>query len=355
MTQRVTVVGAGIIGLSCAVRLAEAGFEVAVLARELAQETTSALAGALWLPTGGESDPRWATWALDSLQELTRVGRTDSAAGVRLLPGVLAHRRRPHGVPWPFRPATLDLDGAADGALADLDQPRRLPEVTPVDDPSPGFSFGFATAPVPVVDMPVHLRHLQRRLDAAGGCLTRLPLAALPERGVVVNATGLAARMLTPDPAVRPLTGQTVVVSDPGLDAWWYDGDDAGQVRTYAIPHGGRVVLGGGAVLDQWAKDADPKVGERILQRVRAVLPQLAGATVLGHRVGMRPWRPTVRLETEHRPTREDPAHTVVHCYGHGGNGVSLAWGCAGEVVARVQAAVDGQRRDDEPAARLRA
>ena len=35
MPQRVTVVGAGVIGLTCAVRLAEAGLAVDVLARDL--------------------------------------------------------------------------------------------------------------------------------------------------------------------------------------------------------------------------------------------------------------------------------------------------------------------------------
>ena len=48
---------------------------------------------------------------------------------------------------------------------------------------------------------------------------------------------------------------------------------------------------------------------------------------MLRHKVGLRPVRPAVRLERD--------GH-VVHCYGHGGAGVTLSWGCADEVVALV-------------------
>ena len=45
--QRVIVVGAGVVGLSCAVRLLEAGHRVDVVARDLPLETTSAVAAAI--------------------------------------------------------------------------------------------------------------------------------------------------------------------------------------------------------------------------------------------------------------------------------------------------------------------
>ena len=48
---------------------------------------------------------------------------------------------------------------------------------------------------------------------------------------------------------------------------------------------------------------------------------------MLGHAVGLRPVRTAVRLE------RVDD---VAHCYGHGGSGVTLSWGCADEVVQLV-------------------
>ena len=66
-------------------------------------------------------------------------------------------------------------------------------------------------------------------------------------------------------------------------------------------------------------------------------MPELAGATELGQRVGLRPARPHVRLER--LPSGTD-AGSVVHCYGHGGAGVTLSWGCADEVAALVEAGV---------------
>ena len=63
-------------------------------------------------------------------------------------------------------------------------------------------------------------------------------------------------------------------------------------------------------------------------------MPQLRGARVLQHRVGLRPVRPAVRIER---------VGDVVHCYGHGGSGVTLSWGAADEVVGL--AALNGAAR----------
>ena len=70
---------------------------------------------------------------------------------------------------------------------------------------------------------------------------------------------------------------------------------------------------------------ADPATTAAIRARCAALVPALRDAPVVGVAVGLRPARPAVRLEAEGR---------VVHCYGHGGAGVTLAWGCAVEVAA---------------------
>jgi FAD dependent oxidoreductase. len=67
---------------------------------------------------------------------------------------------------------------------------------------------------------------------------------------------------------------------------------------------------------------------KRIVRHCRELEPALASAQVLEVRVGLRPGRTAVRLEREHRGVG-----VVIHNYGHGGAGFTLAWGCADEVL----------------------
>ena len=314
MSTRITVVGAGVIGLSCAIRLAEAGHPVDVLARELPLETTSATAGGLWLPFLAEpvdAVARWARLTLGVFLELERTEGTETT-GIAIRPGYLLGT-------GPDRPAWS-------AGLTDQI------ELTAVAQPAPGHSGGWHLR-VPLVDMGVYLPYLVRRLLAAGGTLTRLPLTALPTRGLVINCTGLAARALAADPAVYPIRGQVVRMSNPGLTEWWSDETDHGQALTYVFPHAGHVVVGGTTQVDDWSTTPEIATRDESLSRARKLVPALNSAQVLSDRAGLRPARNEVRLETV-----RGPEHTVVHCYGHGGSGITLSWGCADDVLPEVSA-----------------
>ena len=312
MRERVVVVGAGVIGLSCAVRLAEAGYDSHVLARDLPLETTSAVAGGLWFPYRADPPEQVNRWALATLRELVRLHETEQGAGVLLRDGVLVSGQPPQLPEW------------ADD-VADAHRPH------PVTDPAPGYRDGLA-ARLPLVDMARYLPWLVQRLQRAGGTVTRMPLPALPDAAIVVNATGAAARALASDPQVRPVRGQVVVLDNPGLTRWLVDLDEnpSGEL-TYVLPRTDTVVAGGTAVEDDWDPVPRPATAERILARAVAVEPRLARARVRAHRVGLRPGRPRVRLEVEQRLSG-----SVVHCYGHGGSGVTLSWGCADDVLRLV-------------------
>ena len=91
-------------------------------------------------------------------------------------------------------------------------------------------------------------------------------------------------------------------------------------------------MLGGTSEAHESAMDVDAQVTEDIMHRCLRLEPELADARILKAIVGLRPGRSAVRLAAE--PL--DAKHLIVHNYGHGGSGFTLAWGCAVEVVEHV-------------------
>jgi D-amino-acid oxidase len=307
LRDEIVVVGGGVIGLTTAVVLAERGRRVRVWTRDPVERTTSAVAGALWWPYAIEPVTSARRWALRSLDVFEEVAASPAVTGVRLVEGVLGE---------------ADLDGARAWAGA------RVPGLRAAT--AEEYAGSGVRARLPLIDMSTHLPWLRERFLAAGGVIETRTVSDLAEADapVVVNCTGLGARELVPDASVRPVRGQLVVVENPGVRTWLVSTDVSGA-KTYFFPQPGRLVLGGTADEDAWALEPDPAVAEAIVRRCAALRPEIAGARVLEHRVGLRPARDAVRLERELLPD----GRVVVHNYGHGGAGVTVAWGCAEEAA----------------------
>ena len=324
--------GAGVSGLTTAICLAEAGARVVIRTAAPPGETTSSVAGAIWAPHLVEDSPRATRWGRETLA-LLREFAADPATGVRIATGVEATRGTPpRGTPP--RATT-----AAPPPLPDWQ--RELGAVPcPAGDLPAGFATGWRFT-APLVRMPAYLGYLRARFLAAGGRAETGMVRSLAEAGAghgaraVVNCTGSGARDLTPDQAVRAIRGQVVVAENPGLTEFFIGLPDDTTELVYLFPHGDIVVLGGSEAADEWNRQPVPAVADRILRDCAVVEPRVSGVRVLGHRVGLRPFRPRVRLEAEPpTSTGHAPGPAVVHNYGHGGAGVTLSWGCAREAAA---------------------
>ncbi|WP_171166899.1 FAD-dependent oxidoreductase [Streptomyces sp. I05A-00742] len=312
MVSDAIVVGSGVIGLTTAVVLAERGRRVEVWTRGTAAQTTSAVAGGLWWPYRIEPADAVTAWSLASLPVLAGLARRPEETGVRMVDGVHAGAAAAALGPW-----ASGVPGLRDAA------PHEIPA---------GYERAVR-ARLPLLDMPVHLGYLQRRLGLAGGTVTLRPVAALADAGraapVVVNCAGLGAGPLAGDPEVHPVQGQLVVVENPGVREWFTAADDPTRDPAYVLPQPYGLVLGGTARPHVWDCAPVPSLAQAIIARCARVHPSLTRARILAHRAGLRPARQRVRLEAERLPggTR------LVHNYGHGGAGVTVAWGCAHEAA----------------------
>ncbi|MGE5186171.1 MAG: FAD-dependent oxidoreductase [Acidobacteriota bacterium] len=301
--MEVTVVGAGVIGLSTALALEERGHRVRIVTAHTGDATTSAVAGAVWFPYRAGPPGKVAAWAARTRAWLEQVAVAAPEAGVDVLTGY---------------------------------------EITP-DDTYPWWAEGIEVrrAPAPVTGGPLawtftapraqpslFLPYLTRRLRAT--IETRMVTDLAHEPGdVVVNCTGLASRELARDELIYPLFGQIAIADVGGADVKITITDDRDpDAIFYIIPRRGELVLGGCS--RPYPPGAPPVLDRNLTARVLAQAEALGLAVgpVRLERAGLRPYRLEVRLERDARHPR------VIHNYGHGGAGFTLCRGCAEDVAA---------------------
>ena len=316
LTREAVVVGAGVSGLTTALRLAEAGVKVKIAARERTPATTSDIAAAVWYPFRCGPPGRSLGWSRRSFRVFKDLA-LDPDTGVTMVEGIDL-TTSPDAPPW-WRNA---VDAVRDA------EPGEIPH---------GYASGTVFTS-PVAQMPKFLAWLERKFLDAGGSIEIRTVTDLSElhleASLVVNCTGLAARELVRDDDLHPIRGQIVRV-EPGHAPRFVQGGGGPNPLLYVIPRPDCTVLGGTEQVGSWDLDVDPGTADAIVARCRAVVPTLNEAAIVSHAVGLRPGRSEVRLESARLP-----GGLLIHNYGHGGGGMTLSWGCAEEVVRRAAAEI---------------
>lgn len=313
----ILVIGCGVSGLSCGIRLLEAGFTVQIWARDLAPRTTSNVAAAVWYPYKAYPEHLVVGWSAATYADFVRLAHVPEAGitqrtGIEIFPW-------PVEDPW-WRAAVPGFRRATAGEL-------------PI-----GSQDGYVFE-APVIEMPVYLGYLIRRFESLGGQIATRSLASVDEAfaqaDYVIDCAGLGARELFGDRTLTPIRGQVVRVAQVGIERFWLDDYNQGGI-TYIVPRANDCILGGTA--DEGSEDLTPNAATAaaIVERCVALEPRLRDAAILEHKVGLRPGRPTVRLEAEQWARGK----LLIHNYGHGGAGVTLSWGCAAEVVELLERSI---------------
>src|SRR5215510_7055650 len=81
------IIGCGVSGLSCGIRLLEAGYRARIWARDLPPRTTSNVAAAIWYPYRAFPLERVGAWGAQTFAELVRLAAQPDT-GVRSRSGI---------------------------------------------------------------------------------------------------------------------------------------------------------------------------------------------------------------------------------------------------------------------------
>ncbi len=141
---------------------------------------------------------------------------------------------------------------------------------------------------------------------------------------------------------MQPIRGQIVRVYCPSVTQFAFDEHDHNNIM-YIIPRNDLVVLGGTAQEGNWDTGICSRTADAIIQRCGKIFPELLTAPVVSHWAGLRPGRSAIRVELAEAGPASVTTLPLIHNYGHGGSGMTTAWGCA-RTVAELAANTWGRR-----------
>lgn len=305
--KSITVVGSGIVGLTSAILLQEAGFKVKIIAKEQYEKTLSSKVGAIWFPFEvhpKESTNKWGSLAYKRYQKEDNGGKN----GIYFIPFMTAYTQETN-TDW-----TKQLPK---GAVRKATQ-SELPN---------GMHMAYVST-VPLAEPHVYLPYLLEQFLDGGGIFEMREISTLEELSslddLVINCTGLGAKKLCDDDDLHPMRGQ--IIRSEKLDVHSFADSTKRGGLSYVINRSEDSIIGGTDYENDWNENIDPADSALILKRLRnSGLKQ--EPKIIEVMVGLRPRRSQVRFEFD----QEYP--NVFHNYGHGGAGFTIAWGCAIELA----------------------
>lgn len=355
--MRIDVLGSGIIALSTAVRAQELGHQARLrftnsegqsnadgFLTTAKATSTSWAAAAFWTPFATGRYQR--AWALDTLHRFrslsqdvgSRAGITMGSVYFYFQDRAAIEEARQDSLWWMSNPLTFDRD-------------RSEPLIEPISLKVRDAEFRFRTVcRLPIVEMTRYLPYLVSYANEIGVEFEAKP--SLLDQSDVYSDNGADAKVV----ACGGWTPATLGILDDeltGISGQIFEStfsDQSGiahEVHSAQMPDGSRPVyavtnaetawLGGTAFSDSFelgrhGPDYSPVEESRVMQEVEQLTGKPLSTTTdpFDRRVGIRPYRTSVRIEKITHPNLSIP---IVASYGHGGAGISLSWGSAIEAI----------------------
>ncbi|MEH2026675.1 FAD-dependent oxidoreductase [Nostoc sp.] len=365
----ILVIGAGVSGLTTAICLREAGFNVVIVADRFAPDLTSIVAGALWewppavcgshgTPRSLERSKKWCMTTYNKFKKIHAEFGSEET-GLYLKDAYFYFKDILENRPTELRKMN-ELKDKVDGFQRGLHIVKETIDLS--------FKGGIKDAykhMAPITNTDVYMKWLLQYVKDIGCEIIQSKITVNVVQNeqellrrfnakAIVNCAGLGSISTTGDSSMYPLRGALVRVKNLGKvvrDAHCISHEESSsneQDIVYIVPRGDDlVVLGGLTQQDQWGTDISVEVPIiqqmyhgclEFLQELRE-LPLDEKEPV---RAGLRP------LTKENVCVERVPNTHVFYNYGHGGSGVTLSWGCSQEIVQLVEQMI---REDVNPVA----
>lgn len=338
LCQLLTLIRAGVTGLTSALELLQKGHDVSIVGRHIPGDLdikyTSPWAGANWGSFAGPDEYFLQDLDKPGYKKFMELARTDPSAGVIIVPHhkyyTKADLERKKDIKYPWFINFVE-------GFRELEK-HELPQT---GDIVRGWTFDSVT-----ISTTIYLNYLLQKIFRLGGTLRRKEVKHINEAynlhhsgekaDLVVNATGLLARFLggVEDKDVFPIRGQILWIRNSATKQINVSVEGYANESLYIFPRKeGGCIVGGTFVVNDWGAVPDPELSKRMIERAKKYLPELtdpklgndAEIDVYRHNVGLRPARKNgPRIERE---------GSVIHNYGIGPAGYQASYGLASHVA----------------------
>lgn len=311
MLKNIAIIGAGISGMSTAYLLKDKGYSITIFAKAFSPNITSNRAAAFWFPYHIRNDKRGINWCRTSYEFYTKMAK-DAGTGISMQQLIKILRK-----------------GVADEEPIWVDfMPQGSYRIMDKEELDDEIEIGYDIQ-VPLIETQIFLPYLENKLKARGVNFFQQEIQSFNELtnsfDTVINCSALGARKLCNDNAVIPVRGQVGLLSPRNDFPIFLDNEKP----LYIVPRKDAMIVGGTYEERVETETTEPATIDRLLNNAFEVFPELKEQKVIGSWAGLRPYRPEVRVEHE-------TGTNIIHNYGHGGSGFTLAFGCAAEVASIV-------------------
>ncbi|KAK3758006.1 hypothetical protein RRG08_058313 [Elysia crispata] len=318
MVHSVAVIGAGAVGLSAAVNVLQAlrDVKVTIIADKFDENTTSWGAGGIFrldLDYHPKKDH----------ERISTLAHSDQAeeSGMSFVAGTLLYNVPKEEAYSVMSELTFDFQKLSQTQLKQL-------------NPRVSYKYGYSFTTL-LTHTGTYLKWLMKQFLYCGGSVQCRTLSSITELqddfDIVINCCGLNAAQLCQDKHMYPIMGHLIKVKAPWIKKFFW------SEEFYMFPHNNYILLGGIREKGNWSTVPDMAVRETILSRGKNLFPHLKHAPIIDEWVGLRPGRPSIRLELEEVKCKNKKSLPVVHNYGHAGDGITLSWDCGVEAARLVK------------------